>query len=48
MTQQGRVATAVAPPSQQWGNILEQKLTQPVMPKKTIVNLDLRFTFKEF
>ena len=33
MTQQG-MATAVTPPTQQWGNILEQQVTQPMMQQQ--------------
>ena len=31
--QQG-MATAVTPPTQQWGNILEQQVTQPMMKQQ--------------
>lgn len=33
MTQQG-MATGVAPPPQQWGNIMEQQVTQPLMQQQ--------------
>lgn len=33
MTQQG-MATAVAPPPQQWGNIMEQQVPQPVVQQQ--------------
>ena len=33
MTQQG-MAASVATPSQQWGNIMEQQVTQPVMQQQ--------------
>ena len=42
MTQQGGVATAVAPPSQQWGNIMEQQVTQPVMQQPEMGQQELQ------
>ena len=35
MTQQG-IAAAVAPPTQQWGNIMEQQVAQPIMQQQEI------------